>query len=332
MTTLLTIGIPTYNRGPKLQHLLRQIDEQAKGLIGYPRLQILVSNNCSTDGTRAFLDDFKPESFDIRVIDQPVNVGGCRNFERLHRESKTKYTWVFSDDDVLFPRAIEQVLRTIDNHQPDVIRFSFVQPTGSLVRQFTYSEEVYVTTKKPEIARIISVYPKISSYVTRNIYIPPDDPIFHYAGGYGWVWLGWNYAVLQRSANPKVAVISDALASCDEDEAATDWVRFGFAVWLEWSHSFLHPFALAHAPELHKEQDILIYHSWVNHYDLLRRGVLIPTYFSNFPDAKPPLRFGILLTSWRLCWRFVRARIGQPWIYRLQSDAKRILNRLIGLP
>src|ERR1039457_4516778 len=136
--TTLTLAIPTYNRGPKLQRLLKQVVEQTDRLTGLPRLQVLVSNNCSTDGTRDFLDNFKAQSFDLRVIHQPVNIGGCRNPERLRRESVTDYTWLFSDDDILFPGAIERVWRVIMEHRPDVLRFSFVQPTGSTVRQFTY--------------------------------------------------------------------------------------------------------------------------------------------------------------------------------------------------
>ena len=325
MTPLLTIGIPTYNRGLKLDRLLGQIAEQSEKLASFPRLQVLVSNNCSTDGTRDFLDKFKAESFDLRVIHQPVNIGACRNFERLHRESVTDYTWIFSDDDILFSGAIERVLRVIMEQRPDVLRFSFVQPTGSSVRQFAYGDRVYMTYNKPEIARIISVYPKISSYVVKNIYIPPDDPIFHYAGGYGWVWLGWNYAVLHRLANPRVAVISEALASCDEDETGTDWTRFGFTVWSEHPRTFLHPFAWAHAPELFREYEIHSYRGWVLCYDWVQRGILDQSYFSDSQYSKPPVRLRLLLTDWRLCWCFVRARVGKPWIYRLQSRVKRLL-------
>ena len=209
-------------------------------------------------------------------------------------------------------------------HRPDVLRFSFVQPTGSTVRQFTYSDDVYLTSDKSEIARIISVYTKISSYVVKNTYIPPDDPVFHYAGGYGWVWLGWHYAVLHRSANPKVAVISEALAGCDEDEK-NDWHRFGFTIWWEHCRTFLHPFVSAHAPELYKEHDDRMYRAWVGCYDLVQRGLLSQTYFSNSQQYKPPIRLRLLFTDWRLCWCFMRARIGKPWIYRLHAFVKRII-------
>lgn len=318
----LTIAIPTFNRCAKLQRLLNQVTEQAESLSGFPRLQVLVSNNCSTDGTRDFLHSFRARSFDLRVIHQPVNIGGCRNMERLHRESVTDYTWVFGDDDILFPGAIERVLRAITDHLPEVLRFSFVQPTGSTLRQFCYKDQVYLTSDKREIARIISVCTKVSSYVVKNTYVPPDDPVFHYASGIGWVWLGWHYAVLHLAANPKVAVISEALAGCDEDET-NDWLRFPFIFWREYCHIFLHPFALSHAPELFKEHDTKMYRDWIYCYDLVQRGLLNQTYLSSSCCGKPPLRLRLLVTDWRLCWRLVRARIGKPWLYRLDGFAKK---------
>ena len=321
----LTLAIPTYNRGLKLQRVLKQIAEQAQGLAGFPRLQVLVSNNCSTDGTREFLENYRARAFDLQVIHQPVNVGGCRNPERLRRECLTEYVWLVSDDDILFAGAIERVWKAISEHRPDVLRFSFVQPAGSSVRQFAYGDKVYVTSDKHEMARIISIYTKITSYVVRNTYIPPDDPVFHYAGGYGWVWLGWHYAVLHRSASPKVAVISEALAGCDEDET-NNWLLHGFTVWSEHRRTFLHPFALAHAPELYKEHDIEMYRAWVGAYDLVMRGLLNQSYFSNSRQRKPPLRLRLLLADWRLCWCFIRARIGKPWVYRLQAFVKRIIS------
>jgi glycosyltransferase involved in cell wall biosynthesis len=319
----ITLAIPTYNRRAKLQRLLELIGEQAESLTGGHRLQVLVSNNCSTDDTRGFLGQFRARSFDFRVIHQPVNIGGCRHLERMYRESLTDYTWVFSDDDVPFPGAIERVVQTIKEHRPDVLRFSFVQPTGSAVRQFAYTEPVYLTTEKREIARIISIYPKVSSYVVKNEYVSPSDPVFHYAGGFGWVWLGWHYAVVHRSINPKAAVISEALAGCDEDEK-NDWTRFGFSTWWEFPRAFLHPFAMTHAPELYKEHDLAMYRGWVHCYDLVQRGQLSHTYFGNSLHVKPPFRLRALLADWRLCWRWARGRIGKPWIYKLHGLLKQL--------
>jgi glycosyltransferase involved in cell wall biosynthesis len=320
-----TIAIPTYNRRAKLQRLLEQIGEQARGLADASCLEVLVSNNCATDGTREFLEKFKTDSFNFRVIHQPVNVGGCRHLEQVHRESGGDYTWVFSDDDILFPGAIERVMQTINEHRPDLLRFSFVQPMGSGKRQFAYKDPVYLTEEKGEIARIVSIYPKVSSYVVKNEYISPYDPIFHYAGGFGWVWLGWSYAVLQLSSAPKVAVISEALAGCDKDEKE-DWTRFGFATWWEYPRTYLHPFALTHAPELYHEHDLAMYRGWVQCYDSVQRGVLDRSYFANSLHCKPPLRWGPLLSDWRLCLCWVRGRLGKPWIYKLQGFLKQRLS------
>jgi glycosyltransferase involved in cell wall biosynthesis len=338
----LTLAIPTYNRRPKLQRLLSQVTEQTERLAGFPRLQVLVSNNCSTDGTREFLDNFKARGFDLRIIHQPANVGACRNQERLHRESVTDYTWVFSDDDLLLADAIAQVWSALRDYAPDVLRFSFAQP---LMPAFTFSQPVYVAKDLKEIACLIAHSWKISSYVHKNVVLPPNEPIFHYAYGYCWIWLGWAYAVVSANPNPKLCVISRPLASCDEDET-DDGTRFGRTVWAQMPHVFRHPFVLENAPHLYHNCRDWVYKNWIRaafkvrlgqtpkeFFDYKHEGVRPPLRFSSLlrsgrleffdraheDTPPPPYRFGSLLRTGRVICRWVCLRINSPIAFRLCS-------------
>src|SRR5882724_2759725 len=160
----LTLAIPTYNRRPKLERLLKQVSKQTEELSGFPRLQVLISNNHSTDDTPEFLEGFEAKSFDLRVVHQPVNIGGCRNHERLHRESVTDYTWIFSDDDLLLPGALRKIWTALNRERPDLLRFSFIQPLGNPHPLFNFKEAVYATTDKAEISRLAAKFTKISSF------------------------------------------------------------------------------------------------------------------------------------------------------------------------
>ena len=315
----LTLAIPTYNRRPKLQRLLNQVAEQTEKLAGFPRLQVLVSNNCSTDGTRDFLDNLKAQSFDLRVIHQPVNVGGCRNTERLHRESVTDYTWLFSDDDLLLPDAIVHVWTALRDYAPDLLRFSFIQPVGNKIPTFNFPKPVYVTNDHEEIATLIAHNWKISSYVHKNVVLPPNEPIFHYAYGYGWIWLGWAYAVVAANPNPKLCVISHPLASCDEEET-NDGTRFGRTVWAEMEHVFRHPFVLNHAPHLYDYWRDWGYQYWVNSAFDMKSGKLPKEFFDyGRNDMRPPFRFGSLLRGRRLLCRWACVRINSPVVLRFYN-------------
>ena len=100
---LVSIGIPTFNR----PELLRQALESARSQT-YPNLEILVSDNESTDAqTSKILAEASAIDFRIKTYRQKKNIGATANFEFLLRSATGEFfTWV-ADDDVLHPTCIE---------------------------------------------------------------------------------------------------------------------------------------------------------------------------------------------------------------------------------
>lgn len=97
------VVIVTYNRIEKLRTALRKFDEQMQ-LPEY----IMVVNNASTDGTEAYLDDWK-RAEDARyrriVINKDENDGGSGGFfTGLSAASKENAKWIWVSDDDAFPR------------------------------------------------------------------------------------------------------------------------------------------------------------------------------------------------------------------------------------
>ena len=71
---IVTIGIPTYNRaGSFLEQVILSAVNQT-----YKNIEILVSDNCSTDHTEALLKRFSDPR--IRYVKQPQNIGANNNF------------------------------------------------------------------------------------------------------------------------------------------------------------------------------------------------------------------------------------------------------------
>jgi len=118
MKPVLSICIPTYNRLSYLRELvgslLPQIDRTKSGAI-----EILVSNNVSTDGTAAFCETISRPYF--RFWTNEVNIGGDRNFLKCIREAKGTYVWLVGDDDLVPEGAIAKVLAIINGSHPDLI-------------------------------------------------------------------------------------------------------------------------------------------------------------------------------------------------------------------
>lgn len=87
-----TVAIPTFNR----VYLLARAVESAMAQ-SYEDLEIIVSDNCSQDGTRDYLQTLIDPR--IRLLQQPVNVGMVRNWDFCLSQATGEYFLLLSDDD-----------------------------------------------------------------------------------------------------------------------------------------------------------------------------------------------------------------------------------------
>lgn len=104
-----TVGIPTYNRPEGVLRTIRQIAGQT-----YSNLEIIVSNNASTDGEVASLLDrcaeLEPR---IKVIHQKENMGAWRNFLYLLNAATSDYFMWAADDDEWDKRFIRTCMEQL---------------------------------------------------------------------------------------------------------------------------------------------------------------------------------------------------------------------------
>jgi glycosyltransferase involved in cell wall biosynthesis len=102
MNKLLTIYIPTYNRGDLLWKQIESIfwglDETERDL-----LEVIVSNNGSPK-------DFARGLYPIKYIDHSENIGAEGNYSGAFAQDIGIYFWLLSDDDTLKPGAVKKVL------------------------------------------------------------------------------------------------------------------------------------------------------------------------------------------------------------------------------
>lgn len=107
---VLTLAIPTYNRATNLELLLRTLAPQ---LAAEPRVELLISDNASPDGTEALVRRLLEEGLCCRYIRNPQNIDADPNFLQCYREARGKYVWIFGDDDVLLPGALSLLMRLL---------------------------------------------------------------------------------------------------------------------------------------------------------------------------------------------------------------------------
>jgi glycosyltransferase involved in cell wall biosynthesis len=107
-----TIAIPTFNRATLLKGCIASALSQT-----YPRLELLVSNNASSDDTRLVLSQFSDPR--LRVIHQETNIGLLPNWNACVTNAKGDYIVIVSDDDRISPWLLEQCVRLI-RQQPQL--------------------------------------------------------------------------------------------------------------------------------------------------------------------------------------------------------------------
>ncbi len=111
---LVSIGIPTYNRAP----LLRRAIESVLGQ-DYDNIELVVSDNASSDSTRELCEEFCRRDSRVRYHRQPVNQGLTANFTEVLRRSSGEFFMTISDDDWLDRNYVSQCIRML-LEQPDV--------------------------------------------------------------------------------------------------------------------------------------------------------------------------------------------------------------------
>jgi abequosyltransferase len=107
----LSICIPTLNRGSYIGETLESIVTQL-----VDGVEIVIVDGGSTDNTEQVVNTFQQKYPDIRYIKKPPtekkpsNEGFDRDCNHAVEMASGKYCWLMTDDDLLMPGAIEQIL------------------------------------------------------------------------------------------------------------------------------------------------------------------------------------------------------------------------------
>ena len=132
---LVSLIITSYNRAEMIPKAIKSALKQT-----YPNLEIIISDNCSTDGTHEIITSFAADSR-IRYSRNEVNIGMLPNFRKAAYElaSGEFITFLSSDDVLADPNFITSAIMLV-NKDPEIsLVFSRSQLTG-------HNGEVFSTT------------------------------------------------------------------------------------------------------------------------------------------------------------------------------------------
>lgn len=105
----LTLAIPTFNRSEYLEKMLSSI---YYNISNRQNIEILIVDNCSTDFTKDVVERFKIKH-NITYVRNDLNIGPDENFKKCISLAKSKYVWIFGDDDILFENSLDDIIDLI---------------------------------------------------------------------------------------------------------------------------------------------------------------------------------------------------------------------------
>ena len=104
---LLSICIPTLNRRDELEKCLSSILEQK---VSNELFDIVIVDGGSTDGTREFIQKVSKKNSNIFLYDSKYKNGVDNDILQSIRLSKSKFCWLFSDDDCFSDQLLSKVI------------------------------------------------------------------------------------------------------------------------------------------------------------------------------------------------------------------------------
>ena len=100
-----SIGIPVFNGAKTLAKTIEAAINQ-----DYKNLEIIISDNCSTDETQLIAEEFQKKDSRIRYIRQEINYGMTANFSKVFENSTGEFFMWAAHDDQHEPTFISRCL------------------------------------------------------------------------------------------------------------------------------------------------------------------------------------------------------------------------------
>ncbi len=174
-----SIGMPVYNGEKYIREALDSVLAQT-----YTDLELVISDNTSTDGTEAICREYMSKDTRIKYIKQPINIGACNNFNYLLKHARGNYfTWL-AHDDYLDSSFLEVIVRYLDEHNDVVLCSGDVKEieNGVITRNVTLdvvrdhknwakARRSLFTFSRNNLILIYGVY-RLSIMQSYNIYVP----------------------------------------------------------------------------------------------------------------------------------------------------------------
>lgn len=105
---LVSILITSFNRANYIQAAIESALQQT-----YPHFEIIIVDNCSTDGTKEILEEYRGHE-KVRIYLNDTNIGQFPNRNKAAQLAKGKYLKYLDSDDLLYPYSLDVMVRAME--------------------------------------------------------------------------------------------------------------------------------------------------------------------------------------------------------------------------
>jgi glycosyltransferase involved in cell wall biosynthesis len=127
VASLISVGMPLYNAEKYLEQSLDCLLRQT-----YSQLEIIISDNGSTDKTMQIVKDYAARDSRIKIFEQPENIGPIPNFHFVLAKATGNYFMWRSYDDWSDDTYIEELCSVLDeNKEIDLAIARIIQSDGN---------------------------------------------------------------------------------------------------------------------------------------------------------------------------------------------------------
>ncbi|MDR3054342.1 MAG: glycosyltransferase [Zoogloeaceae bacterium] len=141
---LVSIFMPTYNHAPFIEQAMESCLSQETS---FP-FELIICDDCSTDGTQEIIKKWAKKHKNIVVSQQPVNTTGAKNFMEGFQKIRSKYLAFCEGDDFwTVPHKLEKQVRFLEEN-PDFsvcchkVELLFEDRPGDEKKQYIYKNIV----------------------------------------------------------------------------------------------------------------------------------------------------------------------------------------------
>lgn len=154
-TKIVTVGIPTYNRADKLERSILSVLKQ-----DYAFLEILISNNSSTDDTHKICQQFCEKDERVKYIKQSSNIGASENFKAVLEQASGDFFMWLGDDDWIEPAYISSCVSLLESDSG----YSLVSGSPIYYRddKRVFDGKVFNLIKSSWVFRVVEYYMRVA--------------------------------------------------------------------------------------------------------------------------------------------------------------------------